>query len=177
MILKDFCCSAWQSCCLIRSFWLFVFRFPKSRLQNFVCQISLWISMISPILSCISGLQTPAKQHEGVFCQIHWGSSPSTLHAFLLLLSLSGKTSSHYVKSSKKLWIPSIVVCLIVCNKMHILKKKKKALQNKCMSCFAKYQTQLCARNCIHFGKKKFFCMNVTGTQMVTIVSEPYFAS
>lgn len=96
-----------QSCCLMHSSHLaplaLVLRFPKSRLQHFVCKISLWISMISPILSCISALQTLAKQHKDVFCQIHWASSPNTLCVFLLLLSVSGKTSPHYVKSYKKL--------------------------------------------------------------------------
>lgn len=93
------------SCCLIQSSHATPLActliFPKSRLQYYVCQIPLWIGMISSIMSCINGLQSLGKQHKGVFCQIHWDSSPSMLHVFLLLLLLSGKTSPQYVKSSK----------------------------------------------------------------------------
>lgn len=105
MILRDFCVSAWLSCCLIHSSHATALActliFPKRRLQYYVCQIPFWISMISSIMSCINGLQSLGKQHKGVFCQIHWDSSPSMLHVFLLLLLLSGKTSPQYVKSSK----------------------------------------------------------------------------
>lgn len=48
VILKDCFCSAWHSCCLIHSSHVaplaLVLRFPKSKLQHFVFQISLWIS-------------------------------------------------------------------------------------------------------------------------------------
>lgn len=105
MILRDFCFSAWLNYCLIHSSHAAPLActlvFPKSRLQYYVCQIPLWIWMISSIMSCINGLQSLGKQHKGVFCQIDWDSSPSMLHVFLLLLLLSGKTSPQYVKSSK----------------------------------------------------------------------------